>query len=85
MRRKLLCIALLTAWAFLFAGCAERIIAPAEQLEFANFNIRVQDWAEQCRADPNSCGRGLSNMAAEMKQWTLLITGGDPNLIEVTP
>jgi hypothetical protein len=61
------------------AGCAERIITPAEQLEFANFNIRVQDWAEQCRADPNQCAHGLSNMAAEMQQWTLLITGTDPN------
>jgi hypothetical protein len=67
------------------AGCAERIITPAEQLEFANFNIRVQDWAEQCRSDPNQCARGLSNMAAEMQQWTLLITGTNPNLSEVNP
>ena len=81
MKRKLLfCILSSVSCVLLLAGCAERIVTPAEQLEFANFNIRVQDWAEQCKADPNSCARGLANMAAEMQQWTLLITGGDPNL-----
>ena len=85
MKRLLFCILCIVFCLLLFAGCAERIITPSEQLEFANFNIRVQDWAEQCRADPNQCGRGLLNMAAEMKQWSLLITGADPNLGEVNP
>jgi hypothetical protein len=78
--KRLLLFCLLSSVLCLLASCAERIITPAEQLEFANFNIRVQDWSEQCKADPNSCGRGLANMAAEMQQWALLITGGDPNL-----
>ncbi len=85
MRTKELVYVVLVAWLMLFLGCAERIITPAEQLEFAHFNIRVQDWADQCKTDPNSCARGLANMATEMKQWTLLITGGDPNLMEVSP
>jgi hypothetical protein len=84
MKTKMLAV-LLVAGLMLFLGCAERIITPAEQLEFANFNIRVQDWSDQCRADPNSCGRGMANMAAEMQQWALVITGGDPNLSEVSP
>jgi len=86
MKRWKLCyFGLLIAWLLLFAGCAERIVTPAEQLEFAHFNIRVQDWAEVCRADPNQCARGLANMAAEMQEWTLLITGADPTLNEVAP
>lgn len=86
-KRKLLlfCVLFTVLCLLAVAGCAERIITPAEQLEFTHFNIRVQDWAEQCRADPNQCARGLANMAAEMQQWALLITGTDPNSVEVTP
>lgn len=86
-KRKLLlfCVLYSVFCLLLLAGCAERIITPAEQIEFTHFNICVQDWAEQCRADPNQCARGLANMAAEMQQWTLLITGTDPNLSEVNP
>jgi len=66
------------------SGCADKIITPQEQLEFGMFNVRVQDWNEQCRADPNQCAAGLANMAAEMQQWTKLIVG-EPNNLGVTP
>jgi len=83
--RTIMPLLILGVLLFNLPGCAERIITPAEQFEFANFNIRVQDWSERCKADPNTCARGLANMAAEMQTWTLLICGGDPNRIEVAP
>ena len=66
------------------AGCADKILTPGEQLEFAMFNVRVQDWNEQCIADPNQCAPGLHNMAAEMQAWNSVIVG-DPNSQGVMP
>lgn len=66
------------------AGCSDRILTSQEQFEFAMFNVRVQDWNEQCIADPNTCAQGLANMAAEMQQWERLIVG-EPNSLGVTP
>jgi len=75
---------LLVGLLLLTTGCTDRWITQQEQLEFAMFNVRVQDWNEQCLADPNQCAQGLANMAAEMQQWSALIVG-DPNSLGVTP
>jgi len=82
--RPILPIILILCGVLFVAGCTDKILTPAEQLEFAMFNIRVQDWNEQCLADPNQCAQGLSNMAAEMQAWVGVIVG-EPNSLGVTP
>jgi len=61
-------------------GCVRSVyMEPAAAMQFNRFNASVQDWDSRCQADPNTCAESLATMAAEMKVWTAIVNGADPN------
>ncbi len=65
-------------------GCTRPVwMEPEYRFQFNAFNASVQDWDRRCQADPNTCAESLQTMAEELKAWTAIVNGIDPN--EVTP
>jgi len=72
-------ILLLCGFMFI-GGCGNVWMAPDYQSQFNQFGDSAHVWLDRCRADPNTCGQGLTNMVNELDVWMDIVNGTDPNV-----